>query len=47
MKRYLYVLLIVALFALQACATDAAPMEGDEAGQFDPAGFFRCFQFVT
>lgn len=29
MKRYLYILLIVALFALQACATDAAPAEGE------------------
>jgi uncharacterized protein YkwD len=36
MKRYLYVLLIVALFALQACATDAAPVEGDEAGSLIP-----------
>ena len=31
MKRYLYVLLVIALFALQACATDAAPVEQDEA----------------
>ena len=31
MKRYLYVLLAIALFALQACATDAAPVEQDEA----------------
>jgi len=31
MKRYLYVLLIVALFALQACATDAAPADAEGA----------------
>jgi len=31
MKRYLYLLLIIALFALQACATDAAPVEGEGA----------------
>lgn len=31
MKRYLYLLLIIALFALQACATDAAPAEGEGA----------------
>lgn len=31
MKRYLYLLLIVALFALQACATDAAPADGEGA----------------
>ena len=29
MKRYLYLLLVIALFALQACATDAAPSEGE------------------
>lgn len=31
MKRYLYVLLVIALFTLQACTTDAAPVESDEA----------------
>ena len=31
MKRYLYILLVIALFALQACATDAAPTEGEGA----------------